>query len=60
MTKKQKQEQLKALRAVRGRERKAHFENGESLVKWRGGTRTVTQDRKKQQNKRKCRGKVRL
>ena len=60
MNKKEKQAQLKALRAVRGLERKAHFENGGSLVKWRGGTRTVTQDRKKQRNKRKCRGKVRL
>jgi|TARA_Y100001973_G_C5171248_1_gene319203 hypothetical protein len=56
MTKQQKA-QLASLKAVRGLERKHHFQNGGSLVDWRGGTRTVTIDRKKQQSKRACRGK---
>jgi len=50
--------QIKALKAIRGIERKEHFENGGSLVSWRGGTRTVTTDRKKQRDKRKCRKRV--
>ena len=49
--------QLKALRAIRGLDRDEHFANGGTLVDWRGGTRTVTVDRKKQRNKRACRGK---
>ena len=60
MTKKQKQEQLRVLKAVAGLERKRHFENGGDLVSWRGGTRTVTVDRKKKQNKKKCRGRVQI
>ena len=51
MTKKQRKEQLKMLKAVAGADRKRHFENGGDLVSWRGGTRTVTVDRRKQQNK---------
>ncbi len=51
------QRQLQALRAARGIERKAHFSGGGDLVSWRGGPRTVTVNRKKQQNKRACRGK---
>jgi len=58
MTKKQLKEQLAALKKVRGIERKAHFENGGTLVQWRGGTRTITVDRKKRRDKRACRGKV--
>lgn len=57
MTKKQRKAQLKVLKAVAGVERKRHFENGGSLVAWRGGTRTVTVDRRKKKNKRACRGK---
>jgi len=60
MTKKQRKEQLKVIKAIRGLDRKAHFENGGSLVKWRGGTRTVTVDRKKQRDKRKCRSRVQI
>ncbi len=56
-SKKQKAAQLKSLKAIRGLERKRHFEEGGDLVSWRGGTRTVTVDRKKKQNKRACRGK---
>ena len=52
--------QLEELARIRGIERKKHFEEGGTLVEWRGGTRTVTIDRKKQRNKRACRGKVRL
>ena len=47
MTKKQRKEQLKTLKAIAGLDRKRHFENGGDLVSWRGGTRTVTVDRKK-------------
>ena len=57
MTKKQRKAQLKVIKAVAGLDRKRHFENGGSLVAWRGGTRTVTVDRRKQRNKRACRGK---
>ena len=52
--------QLEQLARIRGQERKKHFEEGGTLVEWRGGARTVTIDRKKQRNKRACRGKVRL
>ena len=48
--------QLEQLARIRGQERKKHFEEGGTLVEWRGGTRTVTTDRKKQRNKRACRG----
>ena len=51
--KKQNKEQLRHIKAIRGVERKQHFEEGGDLVSWRGGTRTVTVDRKK----RACRGK---
>ena len=50
--------QLAMLKSVRGVERKQHFEQGGSLVDWRGGTHTVTVDRKKRKNKRACRGRV--
>ena len=48
--------QLEQLARIRGQERKEHFKSGGTLVEWRGGTRTVTTDRKKQRNKRACRG----
>ena len=48
---------LRSVKAARGIDRKEHFERGGDLVSWRGGPRTVTVDRKKQQNKRACRGK---
>ena len=56
MTKKERKAQLKTLRAVAAVERKRHFENGGSLVAWRGGTRTVTVDRRKKKSKHACRG----
>ncbi len=56
MAKRKKISALKAVKAARGIERAAHFQNGGDLVSWRGGPRTVTVDRKKQQNKRACRG----
>ncbi len=59
MTKQERKNQLRTLKAVRGVDRKRHFENGGSLVSWRGGTRTVTADRKKKKNKHACRGKWR-
>ncbi len=52
MTKKQKAA-LKILKAARGLERKAHFANGGTLVEWRGGTRTVTRNKKKYTRKSK-------
>tara|TARA_Y100001938_G_scaffold130051_1_gene185635 strand:+ start:788 stop:979 length:192 start_codon:yes stop_codon:yes gene_type:complete len=60
MTKQEAKAQLKALAAVRGIDRKNHFENGGDLVSWRGGTRTIRVDRKKQRNKRKCRQRVQI
>ena len=39
---------LKRIKAVRGIERKRHFENGGTLIEWRGGTRTVTKNKKKE------------
>ena len=50
--------QLEQLARIRGKEREEHFENGGSLVEWRGGTRTVTTDKRKQRNKRACRRKI--
>lgn len=49
------QGQLKALARIRGQERKAHFENGGSLVAWRGGTHTITKNKKREQSRRACR-----
>ena len=49
--------QLEELARIRGEERKLHFQNGGTLVEWRGGTRTVTTDKKKEGNRRACRGK---
>jgi len=60
MTKKEAKEQLKSLAAIRGFDRKEHFANGGDLVSWRGGTRTVQADRKKKNNKRKCRQRVQI
>ena len=45
-------------KAIRGLERKAHFAAGGTLEAWRG-RKQVTTDRRKQANKRACRGRVR-
>ena len=37
---------IKTIKAARGIERRKHFENGGSLVSWRGGTRTITRNKK--------------
>lgn len=37
---------IKCIKAVRAIERKRHFENGGTLVDWRGGTRTITKNKK--------------
>lgn len=50
---------IRAVKGARGVERERHFQGGGSLVSWRGGPRLVVQDKKKKQNKRACRGKVR-
>jgi hypothetical protein len=55
----QNQKMLKRIKAVRGIERKRHFENGGTLVEWRGGTRTVTKNKKKAASKQACRGRFR-
>ena len=57
--KKQNKQMLKRIKAVRGIERKRHFEAGGSLVDWRGGTRTVTKNKKKSASKLACRGRFR-
>ena len=46
MSKRKKNPALKAVKATRGIERAAHFENGGDLVSWRGGPHTVRVDRK--------------
>jgi len=55
--KRKRDKQIEAIVRARGIERQNHFANGGSLVDWRGGTNTVTVDRKKKQNKQACRGK---
>ena len=57
--KKQNKQMLQRLKAVRGIERKRHFDNGGSLVQWRGGTRTVTKYKKKEASKQACRQRFR-
>ena len=57
--KKQNKQMLQRLKAVRGIERKRHFDNGGSLVQWRGGTRTVTKNKKKEASKQACRKRFR-
>ena len=57
--KKQKHQMLKRIKAVRGIERKRHFENGGTLIEWRGGTRTVTKNKKKEASKQACRQRFR-
>ena len=44
---------------IRGVERAQHFENGGSLVAWRGGVHTVTKNLRGYANKKACRGSVR-
>lgn len=51
--KKQAQKTLELIKGARGEERKAHFENGGTLIEWRGGPRTVTRNRKKYRRKQK-------
>ena len=59
MAKKDKkmQQKLKNHRAVMGLMRKNHFETGGDVAGWRGRAGVYT-DRKKAQDKRACRGKV--
>jgi len=56
MTKREKKAMLKRLKATRGVEREQHFANGGDLVSWRGGTRTVTKNRKREKSRKACRG----
>lgn len=48
---------LDTSKILRGLDRKAHFENGGTLEGWRG-RHLVIPDKKKQANKRACRGRV--
>ena len=57
--KKQNKQMLQRLKAVRGIERKRHFDNGGSMVQWRGGTRTITKNKKKEASKQACRQRFR-
>lgn len=52
-------DKIKMIKATRGVERDNHFKSGGSSIDWRGGTRTVTVDRKKKRNKNACRGRWR-
>ena len=47
------QQTLDLIKGARGKEREAHFENGGTLIEWRGGPRTVTRNRKKYTRKQK-------
>jgi hypothetical protein len=47
---------LKALRAQAGVDRAEFFANGGDVKQWRGSA-TVTVDKRKQRNKKACRGK---
>jgi len=51
------QRALDNVRAQRGLDRKAFFENGGEMARWRG-LHLVQRDRKKTQNKKACRGRV--
>ncbi len=54
-------EALKQIKAQRGIERKLHFENGGTLVEWRGGPRLVQRNRARQiPRKTKNRGRIEL
>jgi hypothetical protein len=50
---------IKSLKAVRGLDRLAHFENGGTLIEWMGGPHLITNDKKKSKNKNACRGNQR-
>lgn len=39
-------QKLKTLRAVRSIERSEHFAQGGTLIKWMGGARTITRNKK--------------
>ena len=49
---------IRTIKAARGIERKNHFENGGSLVSWRGGTRTITRNKKTYTRKGKSKWRV--
>lgn len=46
---------LDNVKAQRGLDRKAHFENGGTLVQWRGGPRLVQKDKRREASKNGCR-----
>ena len=48
-------EVLNQSKRMRGLDRAEHFKNGGSLVAWRGGTRTVTINRKREASRLACR-----
>jgi hypothetical protein len=49
---------IKIIKAARGIEREVHFKNGGSLISWRGGTRTITRNRKQYSRKGKSKWRV--
>ena len=58
MKKSTRQEEiLRASKAIRGLERTTHFANGGTVAGWRG-RKSATTDRKKQESRRACRGRV--
>ena len=52
-------EALRQMRAVSGMEREAFFKNGGDLKQWRP-RKMVARDRKRHENKNRCRKKVRV
>ena len=48
-------EVLNQSKRMRGLDREAYFKAGGSLVQWRGGTRTVTKNKKREASRLACR-----
>lgn len=60
MATKNKDHRIDFSKGVRGEDRKRYFSQpGATPAGWRGGPKTVTKDRKKEKNRRACRGRVR-
>lgn len=54
-----KKQILRDIKAIRGIDRKAHFEGGGTMIEWMGGPRLIEKDKKKFKNKNACRGQKR-
>lgn len=60
MARKTKDHRLEHSKGVRGEDRKRYFaQPGATAAGWRGGRKQVQKDRRKEHNKKACRGRVR-